>query len=104
MVRESFRQTGITTIEIGRLHRWLRSEYGARCRIEQVDPRNQLSLFWLLVRQVFKHRPRLFSGLRTILMLFSVPAVVVDGRVIVTNNDINFVTAKAKLQLVKSLN
>ncbi|MEK6238740.1 MAG: hypothetical protein N2C14_28840 [Planctomycetales bacterium] len=47
-----------------------------------VDPRNQLYLAPKLVHEAFRHRPGWINGLVTSLQLFSLPAVVVNGRVI----------------------
>lgn len=51
-------------------------------RVDVVDPRNQLYLFFRLWREVWQCRPGLRAGFQTALQLFSLPAVIVDGRVI----------------------
>jgi hypothetical protein len=51
-----------------------------------VDPRNQLYLGPKLIREVFRHRPRCLSGLRTLLQCFAVPAIILNGRVIASGN------------------
>ncbi|RMF86704.1 MAG: hypothetical protein D6741_21545 [Planctomycetota bacterium] len=47
-----------------------------------VDPRNQLYLVSRLTTDVFRYRPGIKAALATVLQLFSVPAVVVNGRII----------------------
>lgn len=47
-----------------------------------VDPRHQLRLIPKLLGDVFRYRPGWRAGLKTALQFFSLPAVVVNGRVI----------------------
>ena len=73
--------------DLGLLHRAMRGLFPARGGRQQVavvtvDPRNQLYLIPKLWRDVFRYRPGWRPGLRTALQLFSLPAVVVNGRVI----------------------
>jgi len=71
----------------GLLHRTLREFFPPRegrpqVAVVTVDPRNQLYLISKLWRDVWRYRPGLRSGLITLLQLFSLPAVIVNGRVI----------------------
>lgn len=77
--------------ELGLLHRTLREFFPPREGREQVsivtvDPRNQLYLIAKLWRDVFRYRPGISAALRTMLQLFSLPAVIVNGRVISRRN------------------
>ncbi len=47
-----------------------------------IDPRNQLALVPKLASDVLRYRPGWKSALRTTFQLFSLPAVVVNGRVL----------------------
>jgi len=53
-----------------------------RVAVEIVDPRNQLYLAPKLVRDVLRYRPGWRAGLRTVFQAFSLPAVVLNGRVL----------------------
>jgi len=75
--------------DLGVLHRALRrffpaDERGERVSIVIVDPRNQLYLAAKLWRDVLRHRPPWREALRSLFQTFSVPAVVVNGRVVST--------------------
>lgn len=77
---EAFRQACRTGRRCGHLHRTLRQR--TDCVIRQIDPRNQVALFVVLCREVWRHRPGLLTGLRTVCMAFALPAVIVNGRVL----------------------
>lgn len=47
-----------------------------------VDPRNQLYLAPKLIADVIHHRPGWTAGLRTIAQTFSLPAVILNGRIV----------------------
>jgi len=73
--------------DMGLLHRAIRKFFPPRDGREQVvsivvDPRNQLYLIPKLLRDVLRYRPGWRAGLRTVFQMFSLPAVVVNGRVI----------------------
>lgn len=73
--------------EMGVLHRAIREFFPPcdgteRVRVQIVDPRNQLYLLPRLWRDVWHYRPGLWAGLRTACELFSLPAVIVNGRVL----------------------
>jgi hypothetical protein len=73
--------------DLGILHRTVRQFFPPVGGLEQVavvtvDPRNQLYLWPKLLCDVLRYRPGWRAGLRTALQLFSLPAVVVNGRVI----------------------
>ncbi len=73
--------------DLGLLHRAIRRFFPdrqgrARVAVEIVDPRNQLYLAPRLVRDVLRYRPGWGAGLRAALQVFSLPAVVINGRVL----------------------
>ena len=73
--------------DMGLLHRAIRKFFPPRDGHEQVlsivvDPRNQLYLMAKLLGDVLRYRPGWRAGLRTVFHMFSLPAVVVNGRVI----------------------
>ena len=77
--------------DVGVLHRAIREFFPPVDGREQVsvitvDPRNQLYLMPKLWRDVWRYRPGLKAGLQAMLQLFSLPAVVVNGRVISRRN------------------
>ena len=85
--RDLFCHTRQHQQDLGRLHRAIRKFLHADGRTESVtvdvvDPRNQLYLVSKLLVDVVRYRPGLAAGLRTLLQTFSLPAVVLNGRVI----------------------
>lgn len=85
--RELFRHTRAHQESFGTLHRAVREFFPPLDGREQVslhvvDPRNQLYLVPKLWRDVIRYRPGWRAGLRTALQLFSLPAVIVNGRVL----------------------
>lgn len=71
----------------GVLHRAVAQFYADEIRsgvvtIRTVDPRNQPYLFPKLCKDVWRHRPGWGRGLCTLLQLYALPAVIVNGRVI----------------------
>jgi hypothetical protein len=74
-------------LELGVLHRAVRKFYPPvdgreRVAMATVDPRNQLYLIAKLWGDAWRYRPGFWAGLRTVLQLFSLPAVIVNGRVL----------------------
>ena len=72
--------------DMGLLHRAIREFFPpidgrVRVAVVTVDPRNQLYLVPKLIADVFRYRPGFSAGLKTICQIFSLPAVVVNGRV-----------------------
>jgi len=85
--RGVFAETRKHQRDLGVLHRAIREFFppvGGREQVvvEVVDPRNQLYLAPKLVRAVLRHRPGWRAGLRTVFQAFSLPAVVLNGRVV----------------------
>ncbi len=85
--RRVFRQARRHQQDMGVLHRAIHEFFPPldgqpRVSVVTVDPRNQLYLIAKLWRDVWRYWPGLASGLRTGLQLFSVPAVIVNGRVV----------------------
>jgi hypothetical protein len=81
-VRQQQRETGL-------LHRAIRSFFAEeladkRVAVLTVDPRNQLYLVPKLLWDVVGYRPGWRAGLRTATQWFTLPAVVVNGRVLGT--------------------
>jgi hypothetical protein len=71
--------------DLGILHRTIREFFPPdnghhSVAVVTVDPRNQLYLVPKLLRDVLRYRPGWGPGLRTALQLFSLPAVVINGR------------------------
>jgi len=85
--RGVFQHTRRQQEELGLLHRAIRKFFptegeAAQVAVVTVDPRNQLYLIAKLLGDVLRYRPGLLAGLRTSLQMFSLPAVVLNGRVI----------------------
>ncbi len=85
--RDLFRHARRQQRDLGLLHRAIRRFFPADAETGQVgvvtvDPRNQLYLIVKLLGDVFRYRPGLIAGLQTALQMFSLPAVVLNGRVI----------------------
>lgn len=85
--RDVFREAKKHQRDLGVLHRAIREFFPPRDDREQVavvtvDPRNQLYLIAKLFADVIRYRPGWRAALRTVLQAFSLPAVVVNGRVI----------------------
>jgi hypothetical protein len=66
---------------MGPLYRGLKERFGDRIDVNVVDPRNLVTLFGLLIRDLRAHRPGWRTGLRT-LFGFSVTSVIVNGRLV----------------------
>ncbi len=84
---EAFREVRQQQAAFGILHRAVGDFFADSVRsgeleIVTIDPRNQLYLIPRLFTDVWRFRPGFFSGLSTVLQLFALPAVVVNGRVI----------------------
>ncbi len=82
-----FERTRREQRDVGVLHRAIREFYPAqggreRVSVVTVDPRNQLYLVPKLWSDVAVFRPGWRAGLRTALQMFSLPAVVINGRVL----------------------
>ena len=50
--------------------------------VNAVDPRNNLYLIPKLLADVIRYRPPLLEALRALFMVFGVPAVIANGRVV----------------------
>ena len=57
-------------------------ELGPGWRVTIVDPRNLLGLWPALWAHVRRHRPPFPAALRSLLLAFSTPALLVDGRLV----------------------
>lgn len=85
--RDVFRHSSMDRRDMGILHRTIREFFppaDGRRRVEvvTVDPRNQLYLAPKLVSDVIRYLPGWGPGLQTALQFFSLPAVVINGRVV----------------------
>jgi hypothetical protein len=85
--RELFQLTRKHQLELGVLHQAVRKFFPQldgrdRVAVVVVDPRNQLYLIPKLLGDVLRYRPGWLAGLQTALQMFSLPAVVVNGRII----------------------
>ena len=85
-----FAEARSTQEHFGLLHRAIREFFPANSsggelppvRVVTVDPRNQLYLLPKLARDVWHYRPGWRDALRTLSLSFSLPAVIVNGRVL----------------------
>lgn len=81
--RPVFNQAAEIKEQTGTLYRAVRTFFSEDdVEIVQVDPRNQIYLAAKLSRDVWRFRPGFAAGLRTMLQAFSLPAVVVNGKVL----------------------
>ncbi|GAB6165892.1 hypothetical protein JCM19992_18920 [Thermostilla marina] len=85
--RNVFRETRRDQEHFGILHRSVTRFFAKQIdngelEVVIVDPRNQLYLASRLMVDVFRFRPGFRAAVTALLQLFSVPAVVVNGRVI----------------------
>jgi hypothetical protein len=85
--RDLFCETRKHRQDLGLLHRAVRRFYPSenpdeRVAVVTVDPRNQLYLIAKLFGDVLRYRPGWREGLKTALQMFSLPAVVLNGRVV----------------------
>ena len=83
----AFRDIRQTQKEFGVLHRTVVEFYGPALQsgdltITTIDPRNQLYLIPKLCSDVWRYRPCWKKALSSLLQMFSLPAVVLNGRVI----------------------
>lgn len=74
-------------LDMGLLHRTVKRFFPVEAgkpevHLVVVDPRNQLYLAPKLIGDVLRHRPGWQAGLRTITQTFSLPAVILNGRII----------------------
>lgn len=74
-------------LDMGLLHRSVKRFFPSEAgkpdvHVVVVDPRNQLYLAPKLIGDVLRHRPGWQAGLRTIAQSFSIPAVILNGRII----------------------
>lgn len=80
---EVFSEAKALREQFGILHRAVRQLFPQeRVSVVTVDPRNQLYLVPKLWRDVFRYRPGVRASMTTTLQLFSLPAVLVNGRVV----------------------
>jgi len=68
---------------LGILYRAVRESFSAeQVELVQVDPRNQLYLAARLLGDVVRYRPGVVQSLKTLAQAFSLPAVILNGRVL----------------------
>lgn len=84
---DTFRNVRRQQEAFGILHRAVVEFFAAERQRQEltmvtVDPRNQLYLIPKLLKDVWRYRPGWRDGLCTALQFFSLPAVVVNGRVL----------------------
>lgn len=81
--RPVFEQAAQIKEQTGTLYRALRAFFPRETvEIIQIDPRNQVYLTGKLWRDVWRFRPGIAAGLQTMFQAFSLPAVVVNGKVL----------------------
>ncbi|MGH7900709.1 MAG: hypothetical protein ACRENZ_03130 [Thermodesulfobacteriota bacterium] len=73
--------------ECGRLHREIRERYGEdEVEITQIEPRTFIYLIPKVLKDLIKFNRSLISSYRTILMLYPLPTVIVNGKPIGKGN------------------
>jgi len=69
--------------ECGRLHREIRERYGEEeVEIIQIEPKDYIYVVPRLIKDMLKHRGPFISSLRTLLLWYPVPAVIVNGKIV----------------------
>lgn len=66
-------------VQMGRLYRVLRGEFGDRIEVEVVDPRNAVYLFPVLLADYWRYRPPLKSFLKTLLFGITPASIIVNA-------------------------
>ncbi len=84
---ELFKKIRVHQEQFGVLHRTVRRLFRRECddgrvALASADPRNQLYLWPKLIGDAFRYRPGFRSALVTAFQFFSLPAVIVNGRVL----------------------
>jgi hypothetical protein len=84
---EVFAEARRNQLDLGVLHRAIREFFPpcdgqSQVGVVTVDPRNQFYLVPKLWSDVWRYRPGWRTGLFTLLQMFSLPAVIVNGRVL----------------------
>lgn len=73
-----------TMQEMGAIYMAIKERFGETVEVLTMDPRNGFPLFWHLGKDVFSYRPPLKKALRVLTVSFVFPAVVANGRLIVS--------------------
>lgn len=69
--------------ECGRLHREIRERYGEEeVEIIQIEPKDYIYVVPRLIKDILKRRGPFISSLRTLLLWYPVPAVIVNGKIV----------------------
>jgi len=69
--------------ECGRLHREIRERYGEEeVEIIQIEPKDYIYVVPRVIRDILKCRVPLVSSIRTLLLWYPVPAVIVNGKMV----------------------
>ena len=69
--------------ECGRLHREIRERYGEdEVEIIQIEPKDYIYVVPRLIKDILKRRGPFISSLRTLLLWYPVPAVIVNGKMV----------------------
>ena len=65
------------------LQEWCRPDSGdTKSDVLLIDPRNQPFLFPKILRDIFRYHPPFREALRTLFMVYSLPAVILNGKVL----------------------
>lgn len=69
--------------ECGRLHREIRERYGEEeVEIIQIEPKDYIYVVPRVIKDILKRRRPFISSLRTLLLWYPVPAVIVNGKIV----------------------
>ena len=79
----SYREIRESAGECGRLHREIRERYGEEeVEIIQIEPKDYLYVMPRVFKDILKRREPLISSIRTLLLWYPVPAVIVNGKIL----------------------
>jgi hypothetical protein len=79
----SYEEIRESACECGRLHREIRERYGENeVEIIQIEPKDYIYVLPRVIKDIIKGREPFISSIRTLLLWYPVPAVIVNGRVV----------------------
>ena len=79
----SYRDIRETAGECGRLHREIRERYGEdEVEIIQIEPKDYIYVMPRVLREILKYSQPFIPSVRTLFLLYPVPAVIVNGKTV----------------------
>lgn len=79
----SYHEIRASAVECGKLHRKIRERFGEEeVEIIQIEPKDYIYVVPRLIKDLLKYRGPFLSSLRTLLLWYPVPAVIVNGKVV----------------------